>query len=238
VHLTAASVRCAAVVPAASPAQMGRMQRKSRGAAAHLPPQGAGARSLPAPPRTASRRCNRGAARPAGQGASATAGRPRPGGLGRASGASGSAPGGRGDLCEASPAPGGRGREEWAASVTLGRAGWRHGGRADGGSPLGARSCRRGGGRASRLPGAEHPRAPGRWRPGKAGVRVGGRPSAVPVLRRGTGEPETAQGGWPVRRGTGRQGRHDLARGLPYLLRRSRFRRQVSASVRRLTLCC
>jgi hypothetical protein len=34
--------------------------------------------------------------------------------------------------------------------------------------------------------------------------------------------------------GTGRKGRNDLARGLPYLLPRSRFRQQVSASVRPL----
>jgi hypothetical protein len=37
----------------------------------------------------------------------------------------------------------------------------------------------------------------------------------------------------PVRRGAGRKGGlADFARGLPYLLRRSRFRQQVSASVR------
>ena len=35
----------------------------------------------------------------------------------------------------------------------------------------------------------------------------------------------------PVRGGAGRKGSNDLARGLPYLLRRSRFRQQVSPGV-------
>jgi hypothetical protein len=35
----------------------------------------------------------------------------------------------------------------------------------------------------------------------------------------------------PVRRGTGRKGSNDLARGLPYLVPRSRFRQQLKAGV-------
>ena len=69
--------------------------------------------------------------------------------------------------------------------------------------------------------------------PGKEGVRVGVIPQAFPFLSMGTGEPDASKVARPVRGGTGRKGSHDLARGLPYLLRRSRFRRQVSASVRR-----
>jgi hypothetical protein len=62
------------------------------------------------------------------------------------------------------------------------------------------------------------------------GVRVGVMPHAFPFLSTGTGEPDNAKVFCPVRRGTGRKGSNDLARGLPYL--RSRFRQQVSASVR------
>src|SRR5215472_2635817 len=36
----------------------------------------------------------------------------------------------------------------------------------------------------------------------------------------------------PVRRGTGRKGSNDLARGLPYLVPRSRFRQRLTAGVR------
>jgi len=38
----------------------------------------------------------------------------------------------------------------------------------------------------------------------------------------------------PVRGGTGRKGSNDLARGLPYLVPRSRFRRRLTPSVRPL----
>ena len=68
--------------------------------------------------------------------------------------------------------------------------------------------------------------------PCKEGVRVGVIPRAFTFLSMGTGEPDTSKVVCPVRRGTGRKGSHDLARGLPYL--RSRFRQQVSASVRLL----
>ena len=68
--------------------------------------------------------------------------------------------------------------------------------------------------------------------PGKEGVRVGVIPIAFTFLSMGTGEPDTSKVVCPVRGGTGRKGSNDLARGLPYLLRRSRFRQQVSASVR------
>ena len=47
---------------------------------------------------------------------------------------------GRRDLGESSTAPGGRGRHEWTASLTLGRAGWRNGGRAYGTRARGPRS--------------------------------------------------------------------------------------------------
>ena len=67
----------------------------------------------------------------------------------------------------------------------------------------------------------------------KEGVRVGVIPRAFTFLSMGTGEPDTSKFVCPVRRGTGRKGSNDLARGLPYLLRRSRFRQQVSASVMR-----
>ena len=65
--------------------------------------------------------------------------------------------------------------------------------------------------------------------PCKEGVRVGVIPRAFTFLSMGTGEPDTSKVVCPVRRGTGRKGSNDLARGLPYL--RSRFRQQVSASV-------
>jgi hypothetical protein len=68
--------------------------------------------------------------------------------------------------------------------------------------------------------------------PCKEGVRVGVIPLAFPFLSMGTGEPDTSKVVCPVRRGTGRKGSNDLARGLPYL--RSRFRQQVSLSVRLL----
>ena len=69
--------------------------------------------------------------------------------------------------------------------------------------------------------------------PGTEGVRVGVIPRACTFLSMGTGEPDASKVARPVRGGTGRKGSHDLARGLPYLLRRVRFRQQVSASVRR-----
>jgi len=68
--------------------------------------------------------------------------------------------------------------------------------------------------------------------PCKEGVRVGVIPIAFTFLSMGTGEPDTSKVVCPVRRGTGRKGSNDLARGLPYLLRRSRFRQRLSASVR------
>jgi len=70
------------------------------------------------------------------------------------------------------------------------------------------------------------------------GVRVGVIPKAFTFLSMGTGEPDDAKVSCPVRGGTGRKGSNDLARGLPYLLRRSRFRQQVSASVRRYQTQC
>jgi hypothetical protein len=69
--------------------------------------------------------------------------------------------------------------------------------------------------------------------PGKEGVRVGVMPNACTILSTGTGEPDAVKVARPVRRGAGRKGGlADLARGLPYLLRRSRFRQRLSASVR------
>ena len=55
--------------------------------------------------------------------------------------------------------------------------------------------------------------------PYKEGVRVGVIPIAFTFLSMGTGEPDTSKVVCPVRRGTGRKGSNDLARGLPYLLR-------------------
>jgi hypothetical protein len=52
------------------------------------------------------------------------------------------------------------------------------------------------------------------------GVRVGVMPHAFPFLSTGTGEPDNAKVFCPVRRGTGRKGSNDLARGLPYLVER------------------
>jgi hypothetical protein len=50
---------------------------------------------------------------------------------------------------------------------------------------------------------------------------------------RETGEPDAVKVARPVRRGAGRKGGlADLARGLPYLLRRSGFRQQLKAGVR------
>jgi len=57
--------------------------------------------------------------------------------------------------------------------------------------------------------------------PYKEGVRVGVIPTAFTFLSMGTGEPDTSKVVCPVRGGTGRKGSNDLARGLPYLLRRS-----------------
>ena len=69
--------------------------------------------------------------------------------------------------------------------------------------------------------------------PGKEGVRVGVMPNALTFLSTGTGEPDAVQVARPVRRGAGRKGGlADLARGLPYLVPRSGFRQQMSASVR------
>ncbi len=59
------------------------------------------------------------------------------------------------------------------------------------------------------------------------GVRVGVIPKAFTFLSMGTGEPDDAKVSCPVRGGTGRKGSNDLARGLPYLVPRSGFRRQV-----------
>jgi hypothetical protein len=68
--------------------------------------------------------------------------------------------------------------------------------------------------------------------PGKEGVRVGVMPNAFTILSTGTGEPDAVKVARPVRRGAGRKGGlADLARGLPYLLRRSGFRQQVSLGV-------
>jgi len=52
---------------------------------------------------------------------------------------------------------------------------------------------------------------------------------AYAYCAQGTGEPDDAKVSCPVRRGTGRKGSNDLARGLPYL--RSRFRQQVRRGV-------
>ncbi len=77
--------------------------------------------------------------------------------------------------------------------------------------------------------------------PCKEGVRVGVIPIACTFLSMGTGEPDTSKVVCPVRGGTGRKGSHDLARGLPYLLRRSRFRQQLRPGViapRKLGVSC
>ncbi len=63
------------------------------------------------------------------------------------------------------------------------------------------------------------------------GVRVGVIPKAFTFLSMGTGEPDDAKVSCPVRGGTGRKGSNDLARGLPYLLRRSRFRQRLTPSL-------
>ena len=68
------------------------------------------------------------------------------------------------------------------------------------------------------------------------GVRVGVIPKAFTFLSMGTGEPDASKVARPVRRGTGRKGSNDLARGLPYLVPRSGFRRQVKRDVRCSTL--
>ena len=88
------------------------------------------------------------------------------------------------------------------------------------------------GGRESRLQGALSPMAQGSRLPCKEGVRVGVIPRAFTFLSMGTGEPDTSKVVCPVRGGTGRKGSNDLARGLPYLVPRFRFRARLSASVR------
>jgi hypothetical protein len=72
--------------------------------------------------------------------------------------------------------------------------------------------------------------------PYKEGVRVGVIPRAFTFLSMGTGEPDTSKVVCPVRGGTGRKGSNDLARGLPYLVPRSRFRQRLTPSVRLQTL--
>ena len=71
--------------------------------------------------------------------------------------------------------------------------------------------------------------------PCKEEVRVGVIPNAFTFLSMGTGEPDASKVARPVRGGTGRKGSHDLARGLPYLVPRSRFRQRLRRSVRHLT---
>src|SRR5712691_4541258 len=72
--------------------------------------------------------------------------------------------------------------------------------------------------------------------PCKEGVRVGVMPNALTFLSTGTGEPDAVKVARPVRRGAGRKGGlTDLARGLPDLLRRSRFRQQLRPGVRPCT---
>ena len=68
--------------------------------------------------------------------------------------------------------------------------------------------------------------------PYKEGVRVGVIPIAFTFLSMGTGEPDTSKVVCPVRGGTGRKGSNDLARGLPYLVPRSRFPPRLTLSVR------
>src|SRR5439155_18852955 len=59
---------------------------------------------------------------------------------------------------------------------------------------------------------------------------------ALTFLSTGTGEPDDAKVSRPVRRGAGRKGGlSDLARGLPYLVPRSRFRQQLRPGVRLFT---
>src|SRR2546427_4838614 len=71
--------------------------------------------------------------------------------------------------------------------------------------------------------------------PCKEGVRVGVMPNALTFLSTGTGEPDAVKVARPVRRGAGRKGGlTDLARGLPYLVPRSRFRQQLRPGVRLL----
>ena len=64
------------------------------------------------------------------------------------------------------------------------------------------------------------------------GVRVGVIPKALTFLSTGTGEPDDAKVSRPVRGGTGRKGSNDLARGLPYLILRSGYRRRLRPGVR------
>src|SRR5713101_3864865 len=68
--------------------------------------------------------------------------------------------------------------------------------------------------------------------PCKEEVRVGVIPKAFTFLSMGTGEPDASKVARPVRRGTGRKGSNDLARGLPYLVPRFRFRQRLSGGVR------
>ncbi len=68
--------------------------------------------------------------------------------------------------------------------------------------------------------------------PCKEGVRVGVMPNALTFLSTGTGEPDAVKVARPVRRGAGRKGGlTDLARGLPDLVPRSRFRQQLRPGV-------
>src|SRR6266568_91269 len=70
------------------------------------------------------------------------------------------------------------------------------------------------------------------------GVRVGVIPKAFTFLSMGTGEPDDAKVSCPVRGGTGRKGSNDLARGLPYLVPRSRFRARLRPSVGQQLSAC
>jgi hypothetical protein len=128
-ELTASSVRCAAVVHATFPSQMGRMQRRAEGQRLTWPRKGEGTRAC-RPSRaqredadTVARRDPRDPAkarRPAVQGP-AVPGGPLATASKRQRDASPRPADGRSDLCESSPAPGGRGRHEWTASLTLRR---------------------------------------------------------------------------------------------------------------------
>jgi hypothetical protein len=152
----------------------------------------------------------------------------------RASGASVSAPGGR--VAQARGRPGrplrGQPRPRRAGTACMARL--RH-----------ARTCgreaRRDGRRGASPRGTELPeesqdgkavyrgrrilRAKGSRLPWQSGGRGCERQRASASGAQGTGEPEDAKVSCPVRRGTGRKGSNDLARGLPYLVSHARFRR-------------
>jgi len=216
------------------PSAEGEDAEASRGATAHLAPQGRGHQRLPIQPSTAAdadrvaRRAPRDRAtapRPAVPGPSVPGG-PRAPASQRQGAASQRHAAGLGDRGGSRPAPGGRGRQAWSASLTLewcSRA--RREGRRDARPRGTAWPEEAAAGTAS--PMAQGPRW--RTRAGAGGVRPGGLTRcSVPPGELCTTEtvPHGSVGGRGNRRVS------DLARGLPNLLRRSRFRQRLTPGVR------